>query len=114
MELVNISDWASDEIKTITISQIFLDAPYDVKVRKFIPQEGDMIEDSWFQNGRMKKYAVPCYALFDLEETAAMLEGFIDRNISKYITGTVSRSDPLILDTYVAAFKHYGEAQVRR
>jgi hypothetical protein len=73
-----------------------------------------MIEDGWFQNGRMKKYAVPLYALCDLEETAAMLEEFIDRNISTYITGAVSRSDPLILDTYVTAFKHYGEAQVSK
>jgi hypothetical protein len=61
----------------------------------------------------MKKYQIPCYVLFDLEATAVMLGSFIDRNIGVYINGAISHSDPLILNTYAMAFRHYGEAQVR-
>ncbi|KAK5702417.1 hypothetical protein LTR17_022344 [Elasticomyces elasticus] len=111
MDLVDIADWASDEIKTITISQIFLDAPYKVRVKRFIPRDGDMLEDAWFQNGTMRKYQIPCYALCDMAETATMLEDFIDHNIGTYIRGAISHCDGLIWETYLKAFVHYGEAR---
>jgi hypothetical protein len=86
MDLVDIQDWAGEEIKTITISQIFLDAPYEVRVRKFLPQDGDMIEDAYCHDGVMRKYQIPQYALADLEKTASMFENFIDRSIVRYIS----------------------------
>jgi hypothetical protein len=115
MDLVDIQDWAGEEIKTITISQIFLDAPYKVRVRKFLPQDGDMIEDAYFHDGIMRKYQIPQYALADLEEAASMFESFIDRSIGGYIWGAVGGSgcDEIILDTYRMAFRHLGEAGVR-
>ncbi|KAK1083527.1 hypothetical protein LTR48_006201 [Friedmanniomyces endolithicus] len=112
MDLVDIADWASDEIKTITVSQIFLDAPYEVRVKRFIPREGDMVEDAWFQNGTMRKYEIPCYALCDMTEAANMLVDFIDRNVVNYIGGALKDCDTIIRDTYSKAFVHAGEAQV--
>ena len=72
MDLVDIDHWASDDIKTITISQIFLDAPYQVRVRELIPQDGDMLEDSYYKDRLVKKYQIPCCALANLEEIAKM------------------------------------------
>lgn len=112
MDLIDIQDWADEKAKTITISQIFLDAPYQVKVRKFIPQPGDMLKDVWCQNGVKKEYNIPCYALADLVETATMLEEFIDRNITTYINGAIGGSNELIWETYMMAFKHSHEARV--
>jgi hypothetical protein len=114
MDLVDIDHWASDDIKTITISQIFLDAPYQVRVREFIPQDGDMLEDSYYKDGLVKKYQIPRYALANLEETAKMFSTWIDQNVGKYINGTVDsqESDPFLWETYMKAFKHHGEAKV--
>jgi hypothetical protein len=113
MDLVDVNDWVSDEVKTITLSQILLDAPYQVRVREFKPQDGDMIEDAYMQNGQIKKYQITRYALADLEETAAMSHVWIDRNIGRYIMGAIGheRIDPLVWETYMNAFKHHAEAE---
>ncbi len=42
MNIVDIQGWASADIKTIYLSQIFLNASYPVQVREFIPTEGDL------------------------------------------------------------------------
>ena len=114
MDLVDIQDWADAEVKTVTISQIFLDAPYDVRVRKFIPQAGDMIEDAYCLNGKMRKYRIPQYALASLEETATMFQNFIEVNVGRYINGAIGQDKchPVIWTTYLMAFRHLRDVRV--
>jgi hypothetical protein len=47
MDLVDISEWADDEIRVIKISLDFLYAPFEVRVRRFVPAPGDMLEERW-------------------------------------------------------------------
>lgn len=112
MDLVDIEDWASTETRKIRLSQINLDAPYEVEVRKFVPVEGDMVEEKWISNGVVKAHRIPCYALADMKESAVVLQAFIQQSIGAYITGTVGQSDELIWQTYVFAFRHLCKAKV--
>lgn len=118
MELVDITDWASDETKTITVSQIFLDAPYEVKVKEFIPVQGDMLVEQWNSGGVVKSHKIPRYALADMEETARMLQKFIDKSVANYILGALAprnsgkTEDELLYQTYMGAFRHVHEAKV--
>lgn len=112
MDLVDITTWADDEVKTITISQIFLDAPYKVQVRRFVPVEGDLLEEKWTTNGEVRTTKFPCYALSDMNATADFLVRFIDKNVGTYIKGAIGESDALIWDTYWMAFRHANAAKV--
>ncbi|KAI1506264.1 hypothetical protein F5X99DRAFT_415506 [Biscogniauxia marginata] len=111
MDLVDITDWASNEVKTVVISQIFLDAPYEVEVREFIPVEGDMLEAVWKSGSVVKRQQIPHYALSDMKKTAIMLEQFIDANIATYISGVAYNMDVLFWKTYKFAFQYIGEAK---
>ncbi|KAI1138635.1 hypothetical protein F5Y05DRAFT_45398 [Hypoxylon sp. FL0543] len=114
MDIVDIQDWASEEVKTIYISQAFLDAPYPVKVREFIPREGDLIEEKWVTNGVEKSHWVPRYALADMEKHAEELQAFIDHNVGKYIVGAIGTEDDFLWDTYCMAFKRANNAKTHR
>jgi hypothetical protein len=111
MDLVDITDWASKEVKTIELSQIFLNAPYRVKVREFVPRAGDVLEEKW-ANGSIKTHKVPPYAIADMKSTAQMFGSFFSNNIGTYIEGAVGKSDVLLLDTYRMALRHSQMAQV--
>ena len=104
---------ASSEVKTIRLSQTYLDAPYEVEVREFEPVEGDMLEEKWTSNGTIKVHKIPRYALADMKKAALVLQNFIQGSIGTYISGTVGLSDQLIWQTYLFAFKHARDAKVR-
>ncbi|GAB1317293.1 Zn(2)-C6 fungal-type domain-containing protein [Madurella fahalii] len=111
MDLVDIKDWASTETRNIRLSQIYLDAPYEVEVREFVPVEGDMLEEKWTSNGVVKTHKIPRYALADMGKSAVVLQAFIQRSIGTYISGTVGESDELIWKTYSFAFQHSFKAK---
>ncbi|KAI1204113.1 uncharacterized protein F4807DRAFT_448916 [Annulohypoxylon truncatum] len=111
MDIVDIQDWASDEVKTIHVSQAFLNAPYTIEVREFIPQEGDLIEEKWTVDGEIKRHQVPRYALVNMEKHAEDLLSFINKNVGLYIIGAVDKEDDLIWQTYYTAFKHANGAK---
>lgn len=108
MDLVDINTWASSEIRTITLSQIFLKAPYEVQVREFKPVDGDML----CSNGKGESYHMPRYAIANMHQTAAMLEAFIEQYIPAYIDGALSGSDTILWRTYMFAYRFANTAKV--
>ncbi|KKK23873.1 hypothetical protein AOCH_002910, partial [Aspergillus ochraceoroseus] len=114
MDIVNITDWGSTETKTITLSQIYLDAPYTVSVRQFVPVEGDMLEFKWMSGSVVRHHRVPAYALADMEEAAKTLVDFTSYYIPHYILQTVGRLDLLIWGTYYFAFHYQKKAKTPR
>jgi hypothetical protein len=112
MDLVDITGWASNEVRTIQLSQVFLDAPYSVQVRRFVPAPGDMLEEIWHAGAVKKTHHIPPYALENMTETSRMLERWVDDNIGRYINGAVGKADRLLWDTYRMAFRHMGKFKV--
>lgn len=78
MDLVDITTWASTGSRTIRLSQIFVDALYQVELKELFPVEGDMLEDRWTSESVTKSHSIPRYALANMEETANMLQRFVD------------------------------------
>lgn len=112
MHLIDITNWASNELKIVCISPIFVNAPFAVKVKKFEPEEGDMLEERWVSTSVVKSHPTPQYALSDMRETATMLVGFIEKNIATFIIGVVPEHDALLWDTYHFAFAYTEEVTV--
>ena len=115
MAMVDITQWASDEIRTIHLSQSFLHAPYEVKVRRFVPLPGDVLEESWDSGGKTVTFAVPPYGIANMEEVADSIAKMIEREVGNYLRTTVGRLeiDELIWETYLAAFRRASIAPVR-
>ncbi|KAL8381019.1 hypothetical protein RB595_005355 [Gaeumannomyces hyphopodioides] len=115
MDLVDIDTWASPQTRTILVSQIFLNAPYPVEVREFVPVEGDMLEEMWTSGDSVvKRHAIPRYAICDMGKTATALEAFIDKSIGIYIYGAIFKLDMLLWTTYMFAFGHIGRAKTQK
>ncbi|KAL4787661.1 hypothetical protein BJX76DRAFT_345352 [Aspergillus varians] len=110
MDLIDITDWASSEIKTITLSQIHVDAPYNVQVREFVPIEGDMLESTWVSGQYVRRHKMPHYALADMESAAKVLKWLTSRYVGQYMVKTVGTLDQLIWDTYFFAFRYQAKA----
>lgn len=93
MDLVDITEWASEETKTIELTQVFLHAPFKLEVREFVPKEGDMHSELW-QDGNMRHtHRIPPYAMVSLQKTTEMCRDFIDKNIATYIIGATNPLD---------------------
>ncbi|KAL5336518.1 hypothetical protein BJX70DRAFT_280610 [Aspergillus crustosus] len=114
MDLINITDWASPEVKTITVSQIYVKAPYNVQVRKFIPAEGDMLDLTWASGPYVRRHRMPQYALADMEGAAETLQWLTSNYVGRYIKDTVGELDLLVWTTYFFAFRYQAKAKPTR
>ncbi|KAK0732900.1 hypothetical protein B0T26DRAFT_633909, partial [Lasiosphaeria miniovina] len=115
MDIVDIpaNGWASSDIRTIVVSPNHLDAPFAIRVREFIPVEGDLLEEQWMTQNGMQRVAIPRYAVASMQEAAADMTDYIERNIHNFISVTIGNLDHLIWETYMTAFRHIGTAAVR-
>ncbi|KAL4953331.1 hypothetical protein BDW69DRAFT_194945 [Aspergillus filifer] len=111
MDVIDITNWASSEIKTITLCQNNAEAPYEVQVREFVPFEGDMLELTWVSGNRVRSHKMPQYALVDMESAAKSLKWLTSTYVVQYIVGTVGNLDELIWQTYYFAFRYQAKGK---
>ena len=101
----NISNWASDEIRVIKVSEGYTSTPVELRVRRFIPQDGDKLERSWVVNGVKKSVAIPPYAIVDLDAAKKAYAQHIDRGIKECVTAVLTpQEDDFLRRTYVMAW----------
>lgn len=119
MDLVDITEWADEEIRTINISLDFLYAPLEVRVRRFVPMEGDLLDEIWVgKDGNPTRFAVPPYAILCMTEAASSMAQMIDKERANFIRSVLDRLDLsnehlLLSTTYTEAFGHAIRAEVR-
>ncbi|KAK4442358.1 hypothetical protein QBC34DRAFT_313297 [Podospora aff. communis PSN243] len=113
MDIIDIpkNDWASPEIRWITVSPNHIRLPFRFAVRKFIPVDGDLLEEQWMTPYGKKTVPVPAYAVADMHATAADMKEYVERIISDFILSTVGNEDLLLWETYTMAFRHIGSAK---
>jgi hypothetical protein len=111
MEVVDLTGWASPQIKTIEISQGF-GTSYKIEVRQFIPVEGDLVHELWSHNGVMKYHKTPEWAIADMAKTSEIMKKSAKEDIASYIQHLIEPSDSLLWSTYWMAFEHSKTAPV--
>jgi hypothetical protein len=111
MDIQNITHWASPEIKTIELSQS-CGSTYKVEVREFIPVEEDMLDVLWSDEGVLKTYRLPPYALVNIDKAAQARKQFIFDHVGSYFNAVIKKTEPLLWNTYVMAFQHSKKALV--
>lgn len=117
MDMNDMTDWASDEILTIVVSQIFLHAPYELKVRRFIPRDGDRLEKLWRENGEAKRFSVPPYAIANMEQASESIRVLVEESLHLYLNSLfkLQPRDPsgnFLWETYLFAFKYSNQLKV--
>lgn len=118
MDMTDFTDWASDETHTIFVSQIFLDARYELKVRKFVPRDGDRLEKLWRENGETRRFSVPPYAIANMEEAAESIGAMVERSLHIYLNSLLKQqpedlSGNFLWETYLFAFQYSNQLKVR-
>jgi hypothetical protein len=113
MEIVEIKNWASPEIKTITITQEVKNTSYVLRVREFVPELGDCLERQWKSNGEQRSHKTAPYAIVDMKETGKRILRFVDDNVAVSIRHYIDRTDKLLYPVYDMALWLQDHAEVR-
>jgi hypothetical protein len=109
MSLEDIDSWADDRIYSIKISLTIADAPFELKVRRFIPKKADLPHEVWINaSGQIVCWPTPPYAIADMLQAKEVIEKSIDKYAALYIKGLFGEStgeQTLLWETYLEAFR---------
>ena len=112
MQIVEISAWASTEVRTICVTQEVGGTYYELQVKKFIPQDGDSLERKWFSNGEHKSHKCATYAISNMKMAAKTLQRFVQDNIAVTVAHSVDHVDTLLGPAYRIALELQINAEV--
>jgi len=119
MEIVDIHQWASRDIRTINITQHVAHLRggwirYPIKVRRFLPRPGDSLARRWKVNGIEESYDCAEYGMADMGETATVMEKVVDGTLWDAINFYVGKEDKLLRNTYMMAHRYSQSAQRKK
>jgi hypothetical protein len=112
MDVIDIKTWASEEIKTIRITQDVTGNSYDLQVRRFVPQLGDSMQRRWKSNGIDQSFECAPYGIADMKQAGKLLTEYADRTLESSIEFYISKDEPLLYKTYRMAYYHSQHAEV--
>jgi hypothetical protein len=105
----NISDsiqvWSSPEVKVIRVSEGYSKQVLELKVRQFVPQEGDKLERTWDDNGTKRSVMIPPYALMNMDEVKVAYERYIRDSMIDAMPKFIGPPGELISMTYRYAWQ---------
>lgn len=96
--------WASSEIRTVYISVRYSKERLPLKVRRFVPQEGDKLERTWAYRGTKKSALIPPYALVDVEAGTSAYTTYIRESMKDIFQTMLGKEDDLLYKTYLLAY----------
>ncbi|KAK6857918.1 hypothetical protein PG995_005617 [Apiospora arundinis] len=103
------SDWADDEIRVIQMSEGLCSQPFEIKVRRFKPQPGDVTDRFWTdRHGVSHASKLPPYAIASVGETCKQFVKYAEANTFEAVEQFANRHDvhPIVQETYKAAWNH--------
>jgi len=109
-----IQEWASAETRVIQVSEGYSDRVLELRVRRFVPQDGDKLERSWAYNGEKRTAKIPPFALIDLGRGKTSYVKYIrdsmdqafDKILSRKRSGKRDERRGMLYQTYIQAVKH--------
>jgi hypothetical protein len=105
MKMVDVVDWESPEIKFIEVSHGFCQDPIRLEVRKFVPEDGDVLDRKWVDGQVRKTKRVEPYAIVNMTKAAQEVRRYIYNNVHACLTIFLENHDNLVRDTYLLAYK---------
>ena len=112
MDVADINNWASNEIKTIRITQDVADNYYDLQVRQFVPQRGDALERTWKTDGIEQSFECAPYGIANMKRAGKTLLEYADRTLESSIDFYIDKKEPLLFRTYCMVYRQSQSAEV--
>ncbi|PHH64553.1 hypothetical protein CDD81_4332 [Ophiocordyceps australis] len=98
-----INAWASRGSRVICVSAGALPRWIELRVREFIPRDGDKLCRTWDYKGTQKSVVVPPFALVDFTAAKMAYSEHIQDIMNDAIPSLAQASDGLLADTYTRA-----------
>jgi hypothetical protein len=115
MKLKDITEWESNNLRTIQVQSDVCEAPLKLVVRKFIPiPHQDSIHRSWvdYRTGVKKFKRTTPYAIVNMKNAVKDMREYVQENIFKCMDYFLRGSDQLVKETYEFARKHMQRVEV--
>jgi uncharacterized protein YecT (DUF1311 family) len=101
----DISHWASPDTRKVKVTEEYTRHTVELRVRQFVPQEGDSLERTWVHDGVRKRVMIPAYAIVNLDEAKGAYSNYINLNLPECCKSVLSGKDKLLMATYGAALR---------
>jgi hypothetical protein len=105
MTMSNVTKWKSPEVKFIQVSHGLCPDTLKLEVRKFVPQEGDVLERKWVHGEVRKTKSVEPYAIENMKRAAQEVKRYISANVRPCLTDFLDTRDKVVRDAYMLAYK---------
>lgn len=102
----DIAHWASAETKRVQVTEGYTTQPVELRVRQFVPQEGDSLKRTWVYEGQKKEVSIPPYAIVNLEEAKAAYDDYLRSGVFECCQALLAHKEKILLGTYMSAMKH--------
>jgi hypothetical protein len=112
MDPHDLSTWSDSEIKTIQITQDYSPRPLTLRVRKFVPVEGDILSRTWWSCDIKKSVILPSYAIASLKEAEKSYIQYINNEGTQFFLSTLNLNDRLVWETYSMAISASNSSMV--
>ncbi|KAH7412815.1 hypothetical protein BKA64DRAFT_568269 [Cadophora sp. MPI-SDFR-AT-0126] len=106
MKLRDITEWSSNQIRTIKVQSDLCNAPLELTVRKFVPTSQDVLCKSWM-DGKKKKFkdATP-YAIVNMTDAVKVMGEYINKHIFECVAYWLKDKDEWVQETYKFAARY--------
>lgn len=91
---------SKSRVVTVEVTQGICKVPIRLRVRRFEPQEGDVINRKYSENGVVKEQSLQPYCLASVEETANEFKTYVNDNAFDSLEEAAKNSDELVKATF--------------
>jgi hypothetical protein len=102
-----VQQWAADDTKTIQISDGYSGKCIELRVRQFVPQDGDKLERTWDYRGVKRSVSIPPYALTDLDGGKEAYTRHIESSMRDTFHNVLGPTNGLLYMTYMRAWRMF-------
>jgi hypothetical protein len=99
-------DFEGEPVRIIEMTLGICSKPIALAVRRFIPQDGDVVTRSYVTNGVTHTETLTPFCLADVEKTALNYTKYINENAFLGLSEVYS-AEPLVMKTFHALCLHY-------
>lgn len=83
---------------------------FKIYCKEFVPKSGDLLHETWTEDGKEVLFALPAFAACDIEDTSAAVQGFVRDSFEFFKMDMVSEEhNPLVRLVFTEAIRYSEE-----